>query len=94
MKRNGAVRNVAIALLAFILWGNLISLLLPADLYGPIVRTVDFSTILFTAAILLTVLFGDRTESGDGREGTRTEPMRQISSETRERMRSPREREI
>ena len=67
MREKKTLRNIAVALCVFVLWGNLISLLLPADQYGAVIKTVDFSTVLFLLAILITAIYGirkDRKESG------------------------------
>ena len=58
MKERKTIRNIAVALGAFVLWGNVVSLLLPAEEYGVIVKTVDFATVLFLLAILATALAG------------------------------------
>ncbi len=67
MREKKTLRNIAVALCVFVLWGNLISLLLPADQYGAVIKTVDFSTVLFLLAILITAIYGirkDRKEAG------------------------------
>lgn len=58
MKEHRAIRGLVIALIVFVLWGNVISLLLPAEDYGAVTKTVDFATILFLLAILIAVIIG------------------------------------
>ena len=58
MKEHRAIRGLVIALIVFVLWGNVISLLLPAEDYGAVTKTVDFATVLFLLAILIAVLIG------------------------------------
>lgn len=50
--RKGALRNLSLALCAFILWGCLVGLLLPAEQAGAVIKTVDFSAAVFLAALL------------------------------------------
>ncbi len=64
MKNFGALRNSAIALGIFILWGNLVSLMLPAEEYGMIAKTVDFATVLFLLPFLAAALIGLRKKKG------------------------------
>lgn len=52
MKEYKTIRSIAFALGFFVLWGNIISLLLPADEYGAVIKTVDFVSLLFALAIL------------------------------------------
>jgi len=56
------LRNTVCALCMLILWGNIVSLFLPPEQYGTIVKTVDFSTVLFALAVLIAVLCGIRKE--------------------------------
>ena len=58
MKEHRAIRGLVIALIVFVLWGNVISLLLPAEDYGVVTKTVDFATVLFLLAILIAVIIG------------------------------------
>ncbi len=58
MKEHRAIRGLVIALIVFVLWGNVISLLLPAEDYGAVTKTVDFATVLFLLAILIAVIIG------------------------------------
>ena len=57
MKKNKTMRNIAVALGLFVLWGNIISLLLPVEEYGAVIKTIDFSTVLFVLAILAAAFF-------------------------------------
>ena len=56
MKENKTIRSIAFALGFFVLWGNIISLMLPADQYGTVIKTVDFVSVLFVLAILAAFL--------------------------------------
>ncbi len=56
MKEKSRVRNVAIALGAFIFWGNLVSLMLPVENYAAVAKTVDFATVVFLLAGLFTAV--------------------------------------
>ena len=56
MKEYKTIRGIAFALGFFVLWGNVISLMLPADQYGAVIKTVDFVSILFALAILAAFL--------------------------------------
>ena len=58
MKEHRAIRGLVIALIVFVLWGNVISLLLPAEDYGAVTKAVDFATVLFLLAILIAVIIG------------------------------------
>ena len=58
MKDLKTIRSFAIALAAIALWGNVVSFLLPAEEHSMIVKTVDFATILFLLAILITAIIG------------------------------------
>lgn len=69
MKEHRTIRGLVIALIVFVLWGNVVSLLLPAENYGAIIKTVDFATVLFLLAILITVIIGTvRERRKDGRQ--------------------------
>ena len=54
MKKNKRFLNVAVAFGAFLFWGNIVSLLLPAEEYGSVIKTVDFATALFLLAVIAT----------------------------------------
>ena len=56
MKEKNRIRNVAIALGAFIFWGNLVSLMLPVENYAAVAKTVDFATVVFLLASLFTAV--------------------------------------
>ena len=69
MKKNKTLRNIVFALGLFVLWGNVISLLLPIEEYGAVIKTIDFSTILFVLAMLAVAFFGSRGQSGKDEDG-------------------------
>ena len=58
MKDHKSMRNLIIALAFFVLWGNVVSLMLPADDYDAIVKLVDFASLLFALAVLIAGLTG------------------------------------
>ena len=73
MGTNKTLRNVVIALILLVQWGNIVSLLLPADQYGSIIKIVDFSTVLFLVVILIAMFNDRRGGSGEG-GGENTHP--------------------
>ena len=52
MKDHKTLRNLIIALAFFVLWGNVVSLMLPPDDYDTIAKLVDFGSLLFALAVL------------------------------------------
>ena len=68
------IRNLAIALGTFMLWGNIISLLLPTEEYGAVMKTVDFATVLFLLAIVITAVWGSIRESRNAGNKDEKEP--------------------
>ena len=54
------VWNVILALSFFILWGNVISLLLPAEDYSAVIKITDFATILYLVIVLASVFYENR----------------------------------
>ena len=62
MKNYNTVRNIAVALGVFVLWGNIISLLLPVDQYDVVIKTVDFTTVLVVLALLIAVFCESRAK--------------------------------
>ena len=68
------IRNLAIALGTFMLWGNIISLLLPTEEYGAVMKTVDFATVLFLLAIVITAVWGSIRESRNAGKKDEKEP--------------------
>ena len=60
MKENRTLRNIAIALGVFVLWGNVVSLILPPEQYSAIIKTVDAATLLFVLVFLGFELFGKK----------------------------------
>ncbi len=69
MKNNNTIRNIVVALGLFVLWGNIVSLLLPAEEYGAVIKTIDFSTILFVLAFLAAAFFESRAKRRDSKSG-------------------------
>ena len=53
MKKRKTLRNLAAALGSFLLWGSLISLLLPAAELGAAVKTIEFAVFLFLPGVLV-----------------------------------------
>lgn len=74
MKARKTIRNLTIALAAFVLWGNLISLLLPAEEYGAVMKTVDFATVVFLVALLIAAVWGSVRERGNTEKKDGTDP--------------------
>lgn len=60
MKENKTLLNWAIALSVFVVWGNIVSLLIPADQYDAIVKIIDFVSLLFALVVLITAVAGKR----------------------------------
>ena len=54
------VWNIILALAVFVLWGNVISLLLPAEDYGAVIKITDFATILYLMIALAAVFYENR----------------------------------
>ena len=73
MKERKTIRNIAAALGAFVLWGNLVGLLLPAEEHGAVVGTLDFAAALFLTAILAAacaaILRQRKTSAGKKEDG-------------------------
>lgn len=67
--KNTTVRNLVLALGAFILWGNIVSFLLPAEQYGAVVKTVDFATAVYLAATLIAAIASAVKKGRGGRSG-------------------------
>ena len=70
MKEYNMIRNLAFALAAFLLWGNAVCLLLPAEEYAAIVRALSLTLGLFLAEILIIALIALLRERA-GRRGLR-----------------------
>ncbi len=51
--KNKTERNLAIAFAIFVIWGNLISIFLPTEEYGAVIKTVDFVSVLFLLTFLI-----------------------------------------
>ena len=74
MKDHKSMRNLIVALAFFVLWGNVISLMLPAEAYDTIVKLVDFASLLFALAVLAAGLTGFvKTRKGSARGEKKTD---------------------
>ena len=60
MKDLKTLQNVILALGFFVLWGNIVSLLLPAEQYGAVIKMIDFASLLFILAVLVPLVIGRR----------------------------------
>lgn len=60
MKDLKTLQNVILALGFFVLWGNIVSLLLPAEQYGTVIKMIDFASLLFILAVLVPLVIGRR----------------------------------
>ena len=58
MKDLKTLQNVILALGFFVLWGNIVSLLLPAEQYGSVIKMIDFASLLFILAVLVPLVIG------------------------------------
>lgn len=58
MKDLKTLQNVILALGFFVLWGNIVSLLLPAEQYGTVIKMIDFASLLFILAVLVPLVIG------------------------------------
>ena len=58
MKDLKPLQNVILALGFFVLWGNIVSLLLPAEQYGAVIKMIDFASLLFILAVLVPLVIG------------------------------------
>ena len=54
MKKYNTQKNLTIAFGFLVVWGNLISLFLPADQFGTIIKIVDFASVIFLLCVLVT----------------------------------------
>jgi hypothetical protein len=52
MKDHQHLRNLIIALAFFVLWGNVVSLMLPPEAHETVIKLVDFGSLLFALAVL------------------------------------------
>lgn len=71
MKKNTSLLNCTIALGFLVLWGNLIRLLLPAEQFGAILKTIDFALLLYVLAVigfLMSKFFCRKREKGSEKE--------------------------
>ena len=65
MKDLKTLQNVILALGFFVLWGNIVSLLLPAEQYGSVIKMIDFASLLFILAVLVPLVIGRRKSGKD-----------------------------
>ena len=65
MKDLKTLQNVILALGFFVLWGNIVSLLLPAEQYGAVIKMIDFASLLFILAVLVPLVIGRRKGGKD-----------------------------
>lgn len=65
MKDLKTLQNVILALGFFVLWGNIVSLLLPAEQYGSVIKMIDFASLLFILAVLVPLVIGRRKGGKD-----------------------------
>ena len=65
MKDLKTLQNVILALGFFVLWGNIVSLLLPAEQYGTVIKMIDFASLLFILAVLVPLVIGRRKSGKD-----------------------------
>ena len=65
MKDLKTLQNVILALGFFVLWGNIVSLLLPAEQYGTVIKMIDFASLLFILAVLVPLVIGRRKGGKD-----------------------------
>ena len=71
MKKGSSLFNGTIALVFLVLWGNLIRLLLPAEQYGVILKTLDYALFLYVVAVigfLMGKVLSRRKEKYPGKE--------------------------
>ncbi len=72
--KNKTVRNFVLALGAFILWGNIVSFLLPAEQYGAVMKTIDFAAaVCLAAALTAAAVCAAKKRLGNERAGSKTE---------------------
>lgn len=75
MRENKTVLNWAIALSIFVVWGNVVSLLIPSDQYDTVIKLIDFVSLVYALAVLVSAVTGKRREHADGAdEGAATGP--------------------
>ncbi len=72
--KNKTVRNFVLALGAFILWGSIVSFLLPAEQAGAVIKTVDFATaVCLASALTAAAVRAAKKRFGTERDGSKTE---------------------
>ena len=69
MRENKTVLNWAIALSIFVVWGNVVSLLIPSDQYDTVIKLIDFVSLVYALAVLVSAVTGKRREHADGADG-------------------------
>ena len=69
MRENKTVLNWAIALSIFVVWGNVVSLLIPSDQYDTVIKLIDFVSLLYALAVLVSAVTGKRREHTGGADG-------------------------
>ena len=66
MKKDNTQKNLTIAFGFLVVWGNLISLFLPADQFGTIIKIVDFASVIFLLCVLVTEIVKKNKEKKQG----------------------------
>ena len=66
MRENKTMLNWAIALSIFVVWGNVVSLLIPSDQYDTVIKLIDFVSLVYALAVLVSAVTGKRREHTDG----------------------------
>ena len=73
MKDHKTIRNLIIALAFFVLWGNVVSLMLPADAHEAVIKLVDFGSLLFALAVLAAGLLDFAKAKSEARKESKSE---------------------
>ena len=82
MRENKTVLNWAIALSIFVVWGNVVSLLIPSDQYDTVIKLIDFVSLLYALAVLVSAVTGKRREhTGGADEGAAAGPEKRREAE-------------
>ena len=63
MKENKTLLNWMIALSLFVVWGNIISLFLSGDQHDAVIKLIDFVSLLFALAVLVSAVRGKGKKS-------------------------------
>ena len=64
MKENKTLLNWMIALSVFVIWGNIISLFLSGDQHDAVIKLIDFVSLLFALAVLVSAVRGKGKNRG------------------------------